>query len=257
MVLTTLIDLTGSTGWVLLLVPYMTLAVVVVGVIAGRDRTGSREGAAAADVMRVPLPLPLPGTDAVRRSSGAPATSTAEAVAESPVRTGVAGPAPVSGDTSRTIPSPRPGPWHERVPAGDAAKDGHRRAATPRTESRRDIESRLAEAEERFDDAVVARLSLAMAREILSGAETGGDAKAYLRRAIIIAARLDDKDTHASARLELGDVLAAEGDMTTACEHWQIARQIYWDGDERAKLADVDARMVANGCPTDWVLNDF
>ena len=45
--------------------------------------------------------------------------------------------------------------------------------------------------------------------------------------------------------------------MITACEHWQIARQIYWDGNQADGLAQADRRMIANGCPTDWVLNDF
>lgn len=241
MVLTTLIDLTGPAGWVLLLVPFMTLAVVVVGAIAGRDRTGPSPGATPTDIVGLPVPMPLPETNSVRPSAPPAATPTADVIGAMPP----------------ARPPSQPRPWRATEPADISESDPRPRSAEPRPDRRRDIESKLANAEERFDDAAVARLSLAMAREIMSGAGSGRDAAAYLRRAIIIAARLDDTPTHAAARLELGDILAAEGDMTTACEHWQIARQIFWDGDDKAKLADVDARMVANGCPTDWVLNDF
>ena len=47
------------------------------------------------------------------------------------------------------------------------------------------------------------------------------------------------------------------GDLTTACEHWQIARGLYVELKKEGELEQVEARMHDNGCPTDWVLNDF
>ena len=119
------------------------------------------------------------------------------------------------------------------------------------------LELALADAEQRFDDAAVAKLSLEMAQRLLADGQPDSFAATHLRRAIILASRLGDTTTHAAARLELGDLVAGQGDMTTACEHWQIARQIFWDGGESQMLAEADRRMIANGCPTDWVLNDF
>ena len=49
----------------------------------------------------------------------------------------------------------------------------------------------------------------------------------------------------------------AAGDLTTACEHWQIARSLFEEGSQKAKAENVEARMKRFGCPTDWVLNDF
>lgn len=118
-------------------------------------------------------------------------------------------------------------------------------------------EIKLREAERRFDDAAVARLSLQLARDLMTNSAPDGIVTSHLRRAIILASRLKDNDTHAAARLELGDIMARQSDLTSACEHWQIARQIFWDQGEKERQNDVDQRMMANHCPTDWVLNDF
>lgn len=78
-----------------------------------------------------------------------------------------------------------------------------------------------------------------------------------LRDAIILASKIGDRQLHAAARLELGDIAQAGGDLHTACEHWQMARSLY---EEEERAADVEAcanRMIRNGCPTDWVLTDF
>lgn len=78
-----------------------------------------------------------------------------------------------------------------------------------------------------------------------------------LRKSIRISATNGQRMVHAVARIELGDIEAEAGDMTTACEHWQIARSLFHDMNERHELAATDARMRRAGCPTDWVLNDF
>ena len=214
MILTNLIDFSGQTGWVLLLLPFAILTVVVIGVVVGRDRTAELPAAAP------PMPTPT-HADRVEPPRVEPQPpKTAEAQAD-------------AGEDR---------PWHEphHEPAGMAGR-----------------EAELLAAENRFDDAAVARISLQLAREMMAAASPNEEVKSHLRRAIILATRLKDEETHAAARLELGDLLGDEGDMTSACEHWQIARQIYWDAHAKDQLDDVDRRMMANGCPTDWVLNDF
>ena len=91
--------------------------------------------------------------------------------------------------------------------------------------------------------------------DLISGdAMTGAE---NLRKAIMIASKCDQKEIHAAARLELADLAQAGGDLTTACEHWQLARALFHKLDQKSKIAETDARMQRNGCPTDWVLNDF
>jgi hypothetical protein len=240
MILTTLIDIDGTTGWVLILLPLFVLAVVVVGVIAGRDRaTIEPDAAGAVSPAREPIDN-MPGNDALRETSVRGATTLLpketgqrpEAVSQQ------APPAASATDEAQA-------PWAK---VDQNARYGSAISAR---------ESELQEAEQRFDDAAVARLSLQLARDLMAGNTLSCDAQTHLRRAIILAARLKDDETHAAARLELGDLMEAEGDLTSACEHWQIARQIFWDRSAKSELADVDRRMTANGCPTDWFLNEF
>lgn len=82
-------------------------------------------------------------------------------------------------------------------------------------------------------------------------------AAAHFRGAIRMAQKGKLLAVEAQARIELGDLSKESGDLTSACEHWQMARVLF------AKLhmpADVNAvieRMEKGGCPTDWVLNGF
>lgn len=260
MVLTTLIEFDGQTGWVLLLAPLAVLGVVAIGVIAGRERTVRPP---EPDLLPVPitksraLPEPMP-------TGSPPPTAVVELepydtepekpalrgspdsvgnLIESVARSTQQAPVRAQQTTSQTASVPE----SADISPADISADApiaSRKAA-------------LLEAEQRFDDAAVARLSLQLARDLMAKDETGEEVKLHLRRAIILSSRLKDDDTHAAGRLELGDIMAKEGDLTTACEHWQIARQIFWDHDAKAKQADVDQRMIANHCPTDWVLNDF
>lgn len=79
--------------------------------------------------------------------------------------------------------------------------------------------------------------------------------------ALIVAAeaavRSGRKDLQAATRMQLADVAKRRGDSTTACEHWQMARMLFHDIGDKAGFKDVDEKMRANGCPTDWVLTDF
>jgi hypothetical protein len=95
-----------------------------------------------------------------------------------------------------------------------------------------------------------------MARQEL-GAGRVAEASDHLRKSIRLATKLGSKPVHAQARLELGDIACASGDLTTACEHWQIARGLFFELKHKGTLDATEARMRQNGCPTDWVLNDF
>ena len=86
--------------------------------------------------------------------------------------------------------------------------------------------------------------------------ETGA-AEDLLRKSIRAAATAGLKETHAKARVALGDIAQAKGDPVTACEHWQIARGLFHELKQQGEHAAVDERMLRNGCPTDWVLTDF
>jgi hypothetical protein len=97
-------------------------------------------------------------------------------------------------------------------------------------------------------------LLLAQRRLDLGEADAAED---LLRKTIRAAATAGLKETHAKARVALGDIAQAKGDPATACEHWQIARGLFHELKRRGEHDAVDARMQRNGCPTDWVLTDF
>jgi len=78
-----------------------------------------------------------------------------------------------------------------------------------------------------------------------------------LRKSILGATSAGQKDTHAKARLALGDIAHSNGDPATACEHWQIARSLFRELRQSGEHDAVEGRMRRNGCPTDWVLTDF
>jgi hypothetical protein len=126
----------------------------------------------------------------------------------------------------------------------------------PPRESLASLQVHIAEAERRGEEASLGRLHLEVAlREREAGASDR--AAEALRRAIRLAAAQRQNDVHAAARLELGDLAEQGGDLTTACEHWQLARDLFHGLGRRGEVEAADKRMRARGCPTDWVLNDF
>ncbi len=62
---------------------------------------------------------------------------------------------------------------------------------------------------------------------------------------------------HAAARLALAEAAQRAGDLTTACEQWQMAKAAYQQAGDTDQQERVEKRMRDNGCPTDWVLTDF
>ncbi len=118
------------------------------------------------------------------------------------------------------------------------------------------IKARISDAESREARTELAPLYLELARaEAAAGNETAR--MAALRSAAGHGALHGPLSTHAEVRLELAEVAYASGDLTSACEHWQIARTAYYEDGNADAHAGVEKRMRDNGCPTDWVLTDF
>lgn len=122
----------------------------------------------------------------------------------------------------------------------------------PRVSLREEIQA----AEERKDAAALPALYLALAQDEIArdNSEEGAD---HLRSCIRWAAKARNPATEAEARLELAELARAADDLTTACEHWQIARALFHKLDRKEALAGTEDAMRRHGCPTDWVLTDF
>lgn len=129
----------------------------------------------------------------------------------------------------------------------------------PKVPSYRDeatITKHLKMAELANDQEALAALYLERARLELSNDNAAG-AGNHLRKSVMLATSHNLKKIHAEARLELAEISEASGDMTTACEHWQMARGLFHELDAQDAIKQTDKRMLSNGCPTDWVLTDF
>jgi len=164
--------------------------------------------------------------------------------------------------------------WHRPRPKLRPAKDGGMLRAVPAAgkvaptpaiagarpapvaEPPVDWLARIENAERAGDHAALAVSYLALARaEIAEGrSETAAE---HLRSSIRAAARSRNAPVQAEARLELAELARAAGDLTTACEHWQIARALFHDLKIEASRDETERLMRQHGCPTDWVLNDF
>ena len=118
------------------------------------------------------------------------------------------------------------------------------------------IEHKIKTAESRGETASLAGLYLDLGR---ARRKLGLDKEALdaMLSAAGTGSMYGPKAMHAEARLELAEVAYRAGDLTTACEHWQIARTALQDDGQASGAAAVDKRMRDNGCPTDWVLTDF
>ncbi len=147
----------------------------------------------------------------------------------------------------------------EASPAPSAADAG---APTPTAKAVGEIFS-VDEIRKRIDTAVADgdRLALSALYLALSrGHQAKGDGAARmqaLRSAAGYGALHGPRTAHAAARLELAEVAYDAGDLTSACEQWQLARSAFLEEGATAEHAAVEKRMRDNGCPTDWVLTDF
>ena len=116
-------------------------------------------------------------------------------------------------------------------------------------------EDKVPDSDTETAEAVCARLLGIAQSQVQSGQASA--AAATLRDAIHLAASSGLTGPHAAARLELGELARLDGDLITACEHWQIARGLFHELGARERVKAAETRMSEHGCPTDWVLNDF
>lgn len=118
------------------------------------------------------------------------------------------------------------------------------------------LQRRIESAQARDDKAAAASHHLELARiEAALGNEPAQ--LASLRAAAGLASLHGAHAVHAAARIGLAEIAARSGDLTTACEHWQLARVALADDGNTERAAKIDKLMRENGCPTDWVLTDF
>jgi Flp pilus assembly protein TadD len=102
----------------------------------------------------------------------------------------------------------------------------------------------------------LASVLLAKGQALLAAGQNKDAARA-LRQAIEIAIENGKVDMHALARLELAEICRADGDLTTACEHWHLAKQLFNAQSRTVSSATTETRMRDHGCPTEWVLTEF
>jgi hypothetical protein len=116
--------------------------------------------------------------------------------------------------------------------------------------------SSVAAAKADRDDVALSRDSVRLAR-ILIARSAHAEAAALLQSAALVARRAKLPVVHAEARIELADLAQSEGDMTSACEHWQMAKLMFHESGRRADQDRMADMMRQNRCPTDWILTNF
>ncbi|MEZ5775423.1 MAG: hypothetical protein R3D33_12180 [Hyphomicrobiaceae bacterium] len=80
-------------------------------------------------------------------------------------------------------------------------------------------------------------------------------AAGLIGEALKMAGALDLPASAAAARIAFADLSVARGDLTSACEHWQLARELLRRTGQWSAADEIDRAMHRSGCPTDWVLN--
>ena len=106
------------------------------------------------------------------------------------------------------------------------------------------------------DHARSARLSLELARLLLARS-VRPEAAALLQSAVRAARQAKLPVIHAEARIELAGIAMEDGDLTSACEHWQMAKTMFHETGRRADQDRIADLMRRHRCPTDWVLTNF
>jgi hypothetical protein len=136
-------------------------------------------------------------------------------------------------------------------------------AEPPREPTARETAVKINEISKRIDTELAGGNKGALAAlylDLAQGQQKLGDEKARmsaLRSAAGYGSLHGPRASHAAARLELAEAAYLSGDLTSACEQWQLARTAYLEDGQTELSARVDKRMRDNGCPTDWVLTDF
>lgn len=112
------------------------------------------------------------------------------------------------------------------------------------------------EAKSARDDALLSRTSVALARLLLARSARP-QAAALLQSAVMAARRAKLPVVHAEARIELAELALIEGDLTSACEHWQMAKLMFHETGRRSDQERMADLMRIHRCPTDWILTNF
>jgi hypothetical protein len=106
------------------------------------------------------------------------------------------------------------------------------------------------------DDALLSSHSVQLARLLLVRSERPKAAQ-LLQTAALVARRAKLPVVHAEARMELAELALLDGDLTSACEHWQMAKLMFHELGRRVDQDRVAEMMRKQRCPTDWVLTNF
>ncbi len=114
----------------------------------------------------------------------------------------------------------------------------------------------VAAAKAERDDAALSRDSVLLAK-LLIARSARSEAAALLQSAALVARRAKLPVVHAQARIELADLARSDGDMTSACEHWQMAKLMFHETGRRMDQDRMADLMRQNRCPTDWILTNF
>ncbi len=285
-----IIEIGGTTGFIVLALPLAFLLLATLLSLSwprvaatsrrssastmAREEASQRESARSATPAEGPVTAIKPAAAIARVPDGTaePAETTTEAESR---QSGFS--APLDADAATTKPSPVVAPpAAETSTSNEAIRTGESEPLERTDNSHPPVEAitepasevwdnKTAEPEPRVvtvppppsvaDDSEVAALIEAALEARESGKHTA--AADSLRNAIIRASRLQDRRGHARARLELGDISQSEGDLITACEHWQMARSLYEEASDKLDAERCEKKMLDNGCPTDWVLTDF
>jgi len=106
------------------------------------------------------------------------------------------------------------------------------------------------------DDPQLARSSVELGRLLLARSARP-QASVLLQGAVMAAGRAKLPVVHAEARIELAEIALAEGDLTSACEHWQMAKLMFHEMGRRSDQDRMANLMRVHRCPTDWILTNF
>lgn len=106
------------------------------------------------------------------------------------------------------------------------------------------------------DDSQLSRTSVALARLLLARSARP-QASQLLQSAVMAARRAKLPVVHAEARIELAELALVEGDLTSACEHWQMAKLMFHETGRRSDQERMADLMRIHRCPTDWILTNF
>lgn len=250
-------ELTGWAAWIALAVPLLLLVLAVARGTRARRRTPKTPELATASSVVAPGPVASDASAAapvlLRQTEAAPAAPPATPQSAPP-------PAAEKVSVSKSLVENRPVAAPAAPPPEPVIEEPVEEPAPDPVDVARETAARLASEIKvaigagKETVAVPLYISEAAALVIVGDRVAAAD---RLRKSIRLSATLGMKPEHALARLELGDIARHEGDLTTACEHWSIARSLMHELKIADGIKEAEGRIRNHGCPTDWVLNDF